>query len=72
MKRSKLPFHAMALTSAIISQLAGGPLAGVFIGKWIDGLLSTTPTFLIIGLFLGLGAGTYGTIHLVRTYSGDD
>ncbi|ARI76074.1 AtpZ/AtpI family protein [Halobacillus mangrovi] len=72
MKRSKPPFQAMALTSAIVSQLAGGPLAGVFIGKWIDSHFSTAPTFLIIGLFLGLGAGTYGTIRLVRSYSGDD
>lgn len=70
--KTEPPFRAMALTSAIVSQLAGGPLAGVFIGKWVDGQLSTTPTFLIIGLFLGLGAGTYGTIHLVRTYTGDD
>lgn len=62
----------MALTSAIVSQLAGGPLVGVYFGKWLDSQLSTSPTFLIIGIFLGLGAGTYGTIHLVRTYTGDD
>ncbi|WP_181346770.1 AtpZ/AtpI family protein [Thalassobacillus sp. CUG 92003] len=66
------PFKAIGLTSAIISQLVGGPLVGVFLGKWVDGLLSTTPLFLIIGIFLGLGAGTYGTIHLVRDYTGDD
>ena len=72
MKRNEPPFKAMALTSSIVSQLAGGPLAGVFLGKWIDEHYSTEPIFLIIGLFLGLGAGTYGTIHLVRTYTGDD
>ncbi|MGP4077160.1 AtpZ/AtpI family protein [Halobacillus sp. K22] len=72
MKDSKPPFQAMALTSAIVSQLAGGPLVGVYLGKWVDGQFSTEPTFLIIGIFLGLGAGTYGTIHLVRTYTGDD
>ncbi|ASF40890.1 MULTISPECIES: AtpZ/AtpI family protein [Halobacillus] len=72
MKDTRPPFQAMALTSAIVSQLAGGPLAGVYLGKWIDGQFSTEPTFLIIGIFLGLGAGTYGTIHLVRTYTGDD
>ncbi|MBH0230589.1 AtpZ/AtpI family protein [Halobacillus yeomjeoni] len=72
MKKAEPHFRAMALTSAILSQLAGGPLAGVFLGKWVDSQLSTTPTFLIIGLFLGLGTGTYGTIHLVRTYTGDD
>ncbi|MYL49500.1 hypothetical protein GLV98_08380 [Halobacillus litoralis] len=72
MKQTEPPFKAMALTSMITSQLAGGPLAGVFLGKWIDGHFSTEPIFLIIGLLLGLGAGTYGTIHLVRTYTGDD
>ncbi|MCA1020918.1 AtpZ/AtpI family protein [Halobacillus litoralis] len=72
MEKYDPPFKAMALTSSILSQLAGGPLAGVFLGKWVDSHYSTEPTFLIIGLFLGLGAGTYGTIHLVRTYTGDD
>ncbi|WP_431804812.1 AtpZ/AtpI family protein [Halobacillus andaensis] len=62
----------MALTSAIVSQLAGGPLVGVFLGKWVDNQFSTSPLFLILGLLLGLGAGTYGTIHLVRAYTGDD
>ncbi|WP_371809642.1 AtpZ/AtpI family protein [Halobacillus sp. Marseille-Q1614] len=62
----------MAITSAIVSQLAGGPLVGVFLGKWLDNQFSTSPLFLIIGLFLGLGSGTYGTIHLVRAYTGDD
>lgn len=72
MKHSKPPFQAMALTSAILSQLVGGILTGLFLGDWLDSLLSTSPTFLIIGLFLGLGAGSYGTIHLIRRYSGDD
>ncbi|MFC7319352.1 MULTISPECIES: AtpZ/AtpI family protein [Halobacillus] len=62
----------MALTSAIVSQLAGGPLVGVYMGKWVDGQFSTGPLFLILGIFLGVGAGTYGTIHLVRAYTGDD
>ncbi|WP_101843272.1 AtpZ/AtpI family protein [Halobacillus sp. Marseille-P3879] len=62
----------MALTSAIVSQLAGGPLVGVFLGKWVDNQFSTSPLFLILGLLIGLGAGTYGTIHLVRAYTGDD
>ncbi len=72
MKHSQFPFRAMALTSAIVSQLAGGPLVGVFLGKWVDNQFSTSPLFLILGLLLGLGAGTYGTIHLVRAYTGDD
>ncbi|SDJ28420.1 AtpZ/AtpI family protein [Salimicrobium halophilum] len=65
-------FRAIGLTSAISSQLAGGPLAGIFIGKWVDEQFATSPLFLIIGLLAGLGTGTYGTIHLVRKYTGDD
>ncbi|MCP3027578.1 AtpZ/AtpI family protein [Halobacillus sp. A5] len=72
MRHLQFPFRAMALTSAIVSQLAGGSLVGVFLGKWVDSQFSTSPLFLILGLLLGLGAGTYGTIHLVQAYTGDD
>ncbi|GGF21885.1 MULTISPECIES: AtpZ/AtpI family protein [Halobacillus] len=72
MKHSQFPFRSLSLTSAIVSQLAGGPLVGVFLGKWVDSQFSTSPLFLILGIFLGVGAGTYGTIHLVRAYTGDD
>ncbi|WP_347862193.1 AtpZ/AtpI family protein [Salimicrobium sp. PL1-032A] len=65
-------FRAIGLTSAISSQLAGGPLIGIFFGRWLDGQFATGPLFLIIGLLAGLGTGTYGTIHLVRKYTGDD
>nr|WP_236561042.1 AtpZ/AtpI family protein [Pontibacillus sp. HMF3514] len=66
------PFKAMALTSGILSQLAGCTLVGIFLGRWLDNQFTTTPLFLILGLFLGLAAGTYGTILLVRKYTGED
>ncbi|WP_163580478.1 AtpZ/AtpI family protein [Gracilibacillus saliphilus] len=69
-KRS--PYHGLAVYSAILSQLAGAPLIGLFIGRNIDKYLSTSPLFLVIGLFLGLGAGFYGTIHYVRDKTGDE
>lgn len=72
LKVPKNPLRAMALTSAIVSQLAGGPLAGAFLGKWLDEQFAVQPLFLILGIFLGVGAGTYGTIHLVREYTGDE
>nr|WP_028784108.1 AtpZ/AtpI family protein [Thalassobacillus devorans] len=71
MKTQKNPFRAMALTSAIVSQLAGGPLAGAFLGKWLDEQFTTHPLFMITGILLGVGAGTYGTIRLVREYTGE-
>ncbi|MGP4038892.1 AtpZ/AtpI family protein [Gracilibacillus sp. D59] len=68
----KSPYHGLAIYSAILSQIVGGPLIGLFIGRTIDKYLSTSPLFLIIGLLLGIGAGLYGTIHYVRNLSGDE
>jgi ATP synthase protein I len=71
-QKQRHPFHAMALMSAILAQLAGSTLVGVFLGRWLDHAIGTKPIFLIIGLFLGLGAGIYGMLRLVRQYfSGD-
>jgi ATP synthase protein I len=66
------PFQAMALMSAILSQLAGSILVGIFAGRWLDGKAGTAPLFLIIGLFVGLAAGVYAMLRLVKHYySGD-
>jgi len=59
-------FKAMALTSAIISQLVGSILIGVFSGKWIDSKLQTDPLFLIIGLLIGLAFGVIGLVYLLK------
>lgn len=56
----RYPFRAMALMSAILSQLAGSVLIGVFGGRLVDRYLGTSPVFLIVGLLLGLSAGVYG------------
>ncbi|PWU66988.1 MULTISPECIES: AtpZ/AtpI family protein [Gracilibacillus] len=69
---SKRPLQGLAITSAILSQLAGGPLIGLWLGSWLDRYFTTKPLFLIIGLLLGLGAGLYGTIHYVREITGDE
>ncbi|MCP8617438.1 AtpZ/AtpI family protein [Salirhabdus salicampi] len=66
------PFKAIALTSGIVSQLSGSTLIGIFLGRWIDQRFSTSPLFLIIGLFIGLAAGVYGTIYLVNKYIGEE
>ncbi len=69
---SKRPFQAMALTSGILSQLVGCTLVGLFAGKWLDEQLNTMPLFLIIGLLLGLGGGTYGTVKMVQRFTEED
>ncbi|MEM5794671.1 MAG: AtpZ/AtpI family protein [Bacillota bacterium] len=37
--------------------LASSVLVGLFLGRWIDGYLHTSPWALIIGIFLGVVAG---------------
>lgn len=66
------PLQAMALMSAILSQLVGSTLIGIFGGRWLDGQFQTAPLLLIIGLLLGLAAGIYAMLRLVQHYfSGD-
>nr|WP_184249214.1 AtpZ/AtpI family protein [Gracilibacillus halotolerans] len=62
----------MAIGSAILSQLVGAPLIGIFIGRYLDNHYSTKPLFLITGLLLGLAAGLYGTFHYVKELTGDE
>lgn len=71
-KNNRNPFQAMALTSAIVSQLVGSILIGIFAGKWLDSKWDTEPIFLIIGLFIGLAAGTYSMIVTIRKYNSGD
>ncbi|GLH64070.1 membrane protein [Parageobacillus sp. G301] len=66
--KQRHPFQAMALMSAIVSQLVGSILVGVFGGKWIDEKFHTEPIFLIVGLLIGLAAGVYGMLRLIRQY----
>lgn len=71
-QKKRHPLHAMGLMSAILSQLVGSILIGVFAGKWIDSYIKTEPLFLILGLLLGLAAGVYAMLKLVHHYfSGD-
>jgi len=68
MSQNRHPFKAMALMSAILSQLVGCILVGIFLGRWLDRLVNTEPLFLIICLLLGLGAGTYSMLRLIRQF----
>jgi len=71
-QNNRNPFQAMALMSAIVSQLVGSILIGIFSGKWADEQWGTEPIFLIIGLLIGLAAGTFSMLVSIRHfYSGD-
>lgn len=66
--KNRHPFQGMALMSAIISQLVGSILIGIFSGRWLDRLLGTQPLFLIIGLLLGLATGIYAMLRLIQHF----
>lgn len=67
-KENRHPLYAMALMSAIISQLVGSTLIGIFAGRWLDRKIETDPLFLIIGLFLGLAVGIYAMVSSIRQF----
>lgn len=67
-QKQRHPLQAIGLMSAIVSQLAGSTLVGVFGGRWADRQFDTEPLFLIIGLLLGLATGVYAMIRTVRQY----
>jgi ATP synthase protein I len=71
-QNNQRPFQAMALTSAILSQLAGSVLIGIFSGRWLDGRFATKPLFLIIGIFVGLAAGVYAVLTTLRHFNSGD
>ncbi len=72
MKKEKRPYQAMAIYTAILSQLVGSILIGIFLGLWLDKEMDTAPLFLIIGLFLGLGIGIYAMMRSVRHFDSGD
>ncbi|CAM3838105.1 AtpZ/AtpI family protein [Mesobacillus zeae] len=67
-QNNRRPFQAMALMSAILSQLVGSVLIGIFSGRWLDRNLGTEPLFLILSLLIGLAAGVYAMLRLVQHF----
>lgn len=54
---------------ALGSELAGGVLVPVLFGLWLDGRLDSSPTCVLMGTFLGLGALTATLIRVVKCRS---
>ncbi|ENH97975.1 hypothetical protein J416_02651 [Gracilibacillus halophilus YIM-C55.5] len=65
-------YRGITIYTTILSQIVGSPLIGLLIGRWIDQHGSTSPLFMLLGLFIGLGAGIYGTIHFTRNNAEDE
>jgi F0F1-type ATP synthase assembly protein I len=58
--------------STISFQLAGSVLLGVFLGRYLDHWLGTTPWLMVAGLFLGLTAGITGIIKITKQFFGKE
>jgi F0F1-type ATP synthase assembly protein I len=58
----------LVLFSEIGVSLLVTTLIGVLVGYWADKQLGTLPVFLVIGFFVGAGAGTVMIIRLVSRF----
>ena len=57
-----------ALFSEIGLSLLVTTLIGIFAGYWLDGQLGTLPVFVLVGFFLGAGAGSWVVYRLVSRF----
>jgi len=43
-------------------------VAGMALGWWLDGLLHTTPVFVLVGIALGIAGGVCYTVVQIRPF----
>ncbi|MFF2753417.1 AtpZ/AtpI family protein [Psychrobacillus sp. NPDC058041] len=72
MRPNRRPLQGIAMYSAILSQLVGSILIGIFTGMWVDSIFGTTPLFLVICLLTGLTVGVFAIITTIRKYDSGD
>jgi len=48
--------------------VAGVLVAGIALGWWVDGLLQTSPIFVLVGVALGIAGGIWHTVIALRKY----
>lgn len=56
---------AFGIYGALGFQLVAAILIGVFGGQWLDKKFGTDPWLMMLGLFLGAGAGFYNLFRIV-------
>ncbi len=56
---------AFGIYGALGFQLVASLLVGVFGGQWLDKKFGTQPWLMMLGLFLGVGAGFYNLFRVV-------
>ncbi|KKB36525.1 ATP synthase protein I [Bacillus thermotolerans] len=72
MKSRKNAWKAMSLYSAILAQLTGSVLIGIFAGRWLDGIWNSEPLGLIVGLLIGLAAGIFSMLRTVKYFDSEE
>jgi ATP synthase protein I len=72
MRPKKSPLQAMALYTAILTQLVGSVLIGAFTGMWLDERFGTAPLLLVLCLFTGIAFGVWAMFQTVRKFESGD
>ncbi len=70
-QNNKTVIKTIGLISALGTDLVVTTFAGVFLGRWLDKTFQTTPLFILLGTFVGLGAGIFGAYLLLKPYIGE-
>lgn len=58
----------MAVTGMIGVEMAVTVTAGFYGGRFLDGQFNTAPWLMIMGILLGVAAGIYGIITIVKRF----
>lgn len=69
-KRSGV-FTAMALTTAIGTEMAITALLGFYIGRALDSRFGTEPWFLAAGVLVGVAIGIVGIVQTMQRFFND-
>lgn len=64
-------FRAISYFSQIGVTMASSVLVGVLLGKYLDGLLGTSPWLLLVFSFLGVGAALKSLFNMPEKKSDD-
>ena len=63
---------SLSLLSQIGISMVANILVGLFIGKFLDELLNTSPLFLLLFVFVGVGSGIKSTYVLITKMNRSD
>lgn len=60
--------QAMAVTTMIGAEMAITVTLGFYVGRLLDSRLNSDPWLMITGILLGVAAGVYGIITIVKRF----